>query len=146
MSDSRHTAALKFDQTRASEYEERSRIALAGYGACHVLTACMLTAALGAGKPAEVLIAGAGGTAQEIFTLGNVEPLPLLLAAWRQRWRMAGTPTGEIDAKLQTILRGADPPASGASVADLLGRAGFQPPLRFFSSLFWGAWLTRSSN
>jgi len=28
----------------------------------------MLTAALGAGNPAEVLIAGAGGTAQEIVT------------------------------------------------------------------------------
>ena len=68
MSDSRHTAALKFDQTRASESEEQSRIALAGCEACHELTACMLTAALGAGNPAEVLIAGAGGTAQEIVT------------------------------------------------------------------------------
>jgi hypothetical protein len=38
---------------------------------------------------------------------------------------MAGTPAGEIDAKLQTILHGADPPVSEASVADLLDRATF---------------------
>jgi tRNA (cmo5U34)-methyltransferase len=30
--------------------------------------------ALGADNPAQVLIAGAGGTAQEIVTLGNLEP------------------------------------------------------------------------
>jgi hypothetical protein len=75
MSDSRHTAALKFDQTRATEYEEQ-----------------------GAGNPAQVFIAGAGGTAQEIVTLGSgaaVElhwgrPVCVHLALARSRTELAG--------------------------------------------------------
>jgi hypothetical protein len=52
---------------------------------------------------------------------------PTLLAAWRERWRM----------------QGADPPQSETAVAELLAEAGFEPPLRFFSSLFWGARMTK---
>jgi tRNA (cmo5U34)-methyltransferase len=66
--------AQKFDPARASEYRAQSRIALAGYDACHELSACMLTAVLGAGVPAHVLVAGAGGGAQEIVTAGRLEP------------------------------------------------------------------------
>jgi tRNA (cmo5U34)-methyltransferase len=36
----------KFDPARAAEYQVQSRIALAGYDACHELSACMLAAAL----------------------------------------------------------------------------------------------------
>ncbi|MDF3838606.1 class I SAM-dependent methyltransferase [Cupriavidus basilensis] len=70
-------AASKFDPSRAGEYAQQSRIALAGYDACHELSACMLAASLGAGRTAQVLVAGAGGTAQEIVCAARLEP------AWR---------------------------------------------------------------
>jgi tRNA (cmo5U34)-methyltransferase len=228
-------AAEKFDPSRAGEYEQQSRIALAGYDACHELAACMLAAALGPGTAAEILVAGAGGGAKEITTAGALEPQwrfmavdpsepmmdlalarlaetelldrteiligtvedlpperqfdaatligvlhhlpgdeakrdilralagrlkpgaplilagnhhayesqPLLLAAWGERWRMQGAPPEEVRAKLGKILQGADPPHSEEAVVALLTEAGFEPPLRFFSSLFWGAWITR---
>jgi tRNA (cmo5U34)-methyltransferase len=228
-------AAKKFDPARAGEYEEQSRIALAGYDACHELAACMLAAALGTGTAARILVAGAGGGAKEIVTAGALEPgwrftavdpsqpmmdlavsriaeaglsdrtevvlgtvddlppdfaydaatligvlhhlpgddakrgilrslatrlkpgaplvlagnhyayasQPLLLAAWGERWRMHGATQDEVRAKLGKILQGADPPHSEEAVALLLSEGGFGPPTRFFSSLFWGAWLTR---
>jgi tRNA (cmo5U34)-methyltransferase len=68
---------------------------------------------------------------------------PLLLAAWGERWRMSGASPDEVQRKLTTILQGADPPHSEAAVAQLLTGAGFDQPLRFFASLFWGAWITR---
>jgi tRNA (cmo5U34)-methyltransferase len=227
-------AAAKFDAGRAGEYHRQSRVALAGYEACHELTACILAAAIGQDAPAHLLIAGAG-TGQEMVAIGALQPSwrftavdpapamvelatgrlkaagldarvtmrlgyvgdlppeptydgatligvlhhlpgedakrailraiaarlkrnapfvlacnhyayasqPLLLAAWRQRWRMHGASESEIDAKLGKILQGADPPPSEAAVAALLTDAGFAPPTRFFSSLFWGAWLAR---
>jgi tRNA (cmo5U34)-methyltransferase len=228
-------SARKFDPARADEYEQQSRIALAGYEACHELSACMLAATLGRGTVARVLVVGAGGTAQEIVTAGKLEPgwqfmavdpsqpmldlavtklreldladrtqvhlgyvdnlppeerfdaatligvlhhlpgddakqavlrsiatrlkpgapfvlagnhyaytsQPLLLAAWGERWRMNGAAPDEIESKLAKILQGADPPHSEEAVASLLADAGFDKPLRFFSSLFWGAWLSR---
>src|SRR5215475_12380569 len=228
-------SATKFDRERAEEYEKQSRIALAGYDACHELSACMLVAVLGAGTTASILVVGAGGTAQEIVTLGRLEPnwsftavdpsepmldlavqrlkveglvggtdarlgyvealraaspfdaatlsgvlhhlpgteaktrilesiarrlkpgaplilacnhyayasQPLLLAAWGERWRMQGASAEEVKAKLGKILQGADPPDSEAAVTSLLDRAGFGQPIRFFASLFWGAWLAR---
>lgn len=225
----------KFNPARAGEYEQQSRIALAGYEACHELSACMLAATLGSGTNARILVVGAGGTAQEIVTAGKLEPgwqftavdpsqpmldlaqtklheqglasrtqvhlgtvedlapcepfdaatligvlhhlpsddakhailrsiaarlkpgaplivaanhhayasQPLLLAAWGERWRMNGASAEEVKSKLAKILQGADPPHSEEAVARLLEDAGFEPPLRFFSSLFWGAWLSR---
>lgn len=230
-------AARKFDPARAAEYEQQSRIALAGYDACHELAACMLAASLGRGREAHVLVAGAGGGAREIVTagalelawrftavdpsrpmldlavarlaergllertevhLGHVEDLsperrydaatligvlhhlagdtakraileamaarlkpgaplilagnrgvyagqPLLLAAWGERWRMHAASPDEIEAKLGKIRQGADPPPSDDAVAALLRDAGFEAPVLFFSSLFWGAWLSRRS-
>lgn len=67
-------SASKFNSSRAEEYGKQSRIALAGYDACHELSACMLAAALGAQSAAEVLVAGAGGPAQEITIGGQLEP------------------------------------------------------------------------
>ena len=67
---------------------------------------------------------------------------PLLLAAWGQRWRQHGATADEVKAKLGKILQGADPPHSEAAVQKLLHDAGFGDATRFFSSLFWGAWLT----
>jgi tRNA (cmo5U34)-methyltransferase len=228
-------SAKKFDPSRAGEYEQQSRIALAGYDACHELAACILAAALGTGTAARILVAGAGGGAKEIVTAGALEPSwrftavdpsqpmmdlavsriaeaglsdrtevvlgtvddlppdaeydaatligvlhhlpghdaklgilrslairmkpgaplvlagnhyayasqPLLLAAWGERWRMQGATQDEVRAKLGKILQGADPPHSEEAVALLLSNAGFGQPTRFFSSLFWGAWLTR---
>jgi tRNA (cmo5U34)-methyltransferase len=227
--------AAKFDASRAEEYERQSRIALAGYEACHELAACLLAASLGTGRSARILVAGAGGTANEILTASALEPdwrfvavdpapamldlamdrvtragvserttpvlgtvadlpesdifdaatligvlhhlpgegakrmiltdiaarlpmgapfilacnhyryatQPMLLAAWGERWRMQGATPEEVQAKLGRILQGADPPESEQAVAGLLAEAGFEPPLRFFSSLFWGAWITR---
>jgi tRNA (cmo5U34)-methyltransferase len=235
MSATASEAAQKFDTSRAGEYETQSRIALAGYDACHELAACMLVAALGSGGAAHVLVAGAGGGAKEIVTaaameprwrfiavdpsqpmmdlavarltesglgdrteavLGTVDDLPadaafdaatligvlhhlpgddakrailralaarlkpnaplilagnhyayasqpLLLAAWGERWRMHGATQDEVRAKLGKILQGADPPHSESVVAKLLDEGGFEPPIRFFSSLFWGAWIAR---
>ena len=67
---------------------------------------------------------------------------PLLLAAWGQRWRQHGASPDEVKVKLGKILQGADPPHSEAAVQKLLHDAGFGDATRFFSSLFWGAWLT----
>ncbi|CAI8834849.1 hypothetical protein EMIT0196MI5_230022 [Pseudomonas sp. IT-196MI5] len=67
---------------------------------------------------------------------------PLLLAAWGQRWRQHGASPEEVQVKLGKILQGADPPHSEAAVRKLLHDAGFGDATRFFSSLFWSAWLT----
>jgi tRNA (cmo5U34)-methyltransferase len=67
-------SASKFNSSRAEEYGKQSRIALAGYDACHELSACMLAAALGPQSTAEVLVVGAGGPAQEITMGGHLEP------------------------------------------------------------------------
>lgn len=228
-------AAAKFDPSRAGEYEQQSRIALAGYDACHELAACVLAAALGSGSEAHVLVAGAGGGAKEIVMAAPLEPRwrftaidpsrpmldltvgrltelslldrtevvhgtvddlpaverfdaatligvlhhlpgdeakrailraiaerlrpgapfvlagnyrayasqPLLLAAWGERWRQQGAGPDEVEAKRAKILQGADPPPSEEAVAALLHESGFEPPVRFFASLFWGAWITR---
>ena len=228
-------SAAKFDATRAGEYAQQSRIALAGYDACHELSACMLSAAVGEGKPARVLVVGAGGTAGEIIASATLEPhwsfvavdpsqpmlelaranvagagvanrvetvlgaledldaspafdaaimigvlhhlpgdeakhdilaqismrlkpgaplvvagnyrayasQPLLMAAWAHRWRMNGAGVEEIQSKMNKILQGAEPPLSENAVFALLSDAGFEDPVRFFSSLFWGAWLAR---
>ncbi|WP_413988011.1 class I SAM-dependent methyltransferase [Labrys okinawensis] len=227
-------SAAKFDTARAGEYAVQSRIALAGYDACHELAACLLAADLGPGRRAHVLAVGAGGTAQEILCAARLEPLwhftavdpsapmlelamaavgeagfearttpvlgevdtlpneaiydaatligvlhhlpgdelkrailkaiaprlkpgaplilagnrhayvskPLFLAAWGERWRMHGAGPAEIEAKLGRIREGADPPASDEAVATLLAEAGFGVPQLFFSSLFWGGWIT----
>ncbi|WP_176085551.1 class I SAM-dependent methyltransferase [Martelella sp. HB161492] len=232
------TSAAKFDADRAGEYARQSRIALAGYDACHALSACMLSAALGAGRAARLLVAGAGGTAGEIITAatlephwsfvavdpapamlelakaqiaganlservtfveglvsdlqqsppfdaaimigvihhlpgdaakrailsdiaarlkpqaplvlaGNVRPYasqPELMAAWANLWRLHGTADAEIEEKLARILQGAEPPRSEEALAALLNETGFGTPLRFFASLFWGAWLIPRDN
>ena len=64
----------KFDPARAGEYEKQVRIALAGYDACHELAACMLASVLGAGSRARILVAGAGGGANEIVVASALEP------------------------------------------------------------------------
>ncbi|MEW9304216.1 class I SAM-dependent methyltransferase [Labrys neptuniae] len=234
MTETENRAAGKFDAGRAAEYAVQSRIALAGYDACHELAACLLAADLGPGRAARILVAGAGGTAQEILSAARLEPLwhfsavdpsapmlelamaavgeaglaarttpmlgevadlpeepiydaatligvlhhlpglpakqavlaalaarlkagaplilagnrhayaskPLFLAAWGERWRMQGASSNEIAAKLGKIRQGADPPASDQEVARLLTQAGFEEPTLFFSSLFWGGWIT----
>jgi tRNA (cmo5U34)-methyltransferase len=64
----------KFDPSRAAEYEQQSRIALAGYDACHDLAACLLAAELGIGSEAKILVVGAGGPAQEVTKAGSMGP------------------------------------------------------------------------
>ena len=222
----------KFDHSRAAEYETQSRIALAGYDACHALSTCLLSASLGS-EAKHILVAGAGGTGQEFLTMGKLEPQwtfvavdpsipmleqamghveraglsnrverfcgamdalpksrqfdaatligvlhhvptdegkdrllrdlaahlhpgaplivacnrcayesqPLFLEAWARRWRMASASEEEVIAKLAKIRSGAIPPASEAEVEAKLATAGFDQPLRFFSSLFWSAWI-----
>jgi tRNA (cmo5U34)-methyltransferase len=228
-----HDSARKFDASRAAEYEQQSRIALAGYDAFHEVAACMLVASLGTGQEAHVLVAGAGGPAHEVTKAGRLEPRwrftgvdpsqpmldiaaariaeagmtaratlrlgrvedlppdqrfdaatligvlhhlsgdeakvgtlrsiaarlkpgapfivagnhhayasqPLLLAAWGERWRMHGASADEVKAKLGKILQGVDPPPSEEAVLRLLAEAGLERTQRFFSSLFWGAWI-----
>jgi tRNA (cmo5U34)-methyltransferase len=223
----------KFDQARASEYKVQSRIALAGYEACHELSACMITAKLGSVPNARIMVVGAGGTAEEVFRINALEPEwkftaidpsaamlehaktrlaerdlsekvsvihgyahdlpnersfdaatligvlhhvkafedkldllksiaerlkpnapmilacnylayesePLFLSAWQQRWKMAGMSSDEAHRKLGRILEGARPLESEEEVRTLLTQAGFRTTKRFFSSLFWGAWI-----
>ncbi len=229
------SSSSKFDQSRADDYGRQSRIALAGYDACHELCACILAASGIEAQRARILVVGAGGTAGEIIAAARLEPSwtfvavdpspfmaevartnlasacltervefidgnlgdissnasfdaaimigvlhhlpgeaakrdlmvqlaqrlkagaplvlagnyrayssePLMLAAWAQRWRMHGADTGEVRAKMDRILQGAEPPRSEEAVASLLLDTGFEAPLRFFSSLFWGAWFTK---
>ena len=66
------SAADKFGPARANEYQAQSRIALAGYDACHELTACMLSATLGGNGAAHILVVGAGGGAQEIVAASKL--------------------------------------------------------------------------
>lgn len=56
---------------------------------------------------------------------------------------MNGASPDEVRAKMERILQGAEPPRSEDAVVALLAETGFEAPLRFFSSLFRGAWLTR---
>lgn len=67
-------SAQKFDNSRAAEYESQSRIALAGYEACHELAACLLSAALGRGGQRRILVVGIGGGAQEVTSISRLEP------------------------------------------------------------------------
>src|SRR5215475_1780033 len=96
--DSAVVSAEKFDPSRAAEYDAQVRIALAGYEAMHELTACCLTAALGAGSEKSVLVVGVG-TGQEIVTIGRhepywrftaVDPSPPMIAIARERLVEAG--------------------------------------------------------
>ncbi len=227
------SSADKFDRSRALEYEVQSRLALAGYDACHELSACMITAKLGSVANARMLIVGAGGTAEEVVRINALEPEwkftaidpsaamlectnkrlaerglsskvsavqgyvhdlpndrsfdgatligvlhhvkaledkvnllqsiaerlkptapmilacnyldyesePLFLSAWQQRWKMAGMSSNEAHRKLGNILDGAQPLKSEEEVRSLLAQAGFMRVSRFFSSLFWGAWI-----
>lgn len=64
----------KFDPARAQEYAEQARIGLAGYDACHELSACILSAARSGRQGQRVLVVGAGGTAGEITTTARLEP------------------------------------------------------------------------
>ena len=64
----------KFDASRAEEYARQARIGLAGYDACHELSACVLAAALAEQKAARVLVVGAGGTGGEILAAARLEP------------------------------------------------------------------------
>ncbi len=54
-------ATQRFDPVRAKEYEQQSRIVVAGYDAGHELSASVLAEALGSGTSAQILVSGAGG-------------------------------------------------------------------------------------
>ena len=52
----------------------QSRIALAGYDACHELAACMLSATLAGKSSAHILVVGVGGGGQEIVAASMLAP------------------------------------------------------------------------
>lgn len=108
-------SAAKFGTERAAEYERQSRIALAGYEACHALAACLLAAALDPEQarptPCHVLVVGAGGTAQEIQSIAAlqpdwrftaVDPSPQMLDQAMARLRDLGL-DGQAEAVLGTV-------------------------------------------
>lgn len=68
------SAAQKFDPARANDYQTQSRIALAGYDACHELAACMLSVTLSGNSSAHILVVGVGGGAQEIVSASILGP------------------------------------------------------------------------
>lgn len=67
---------------------------------------------------------------------------PLFTRAWRERWVQEGATLEEASARLDKIMAGADPAGSDIAMAALLTRAGFGCPQLYFSSLFWGAWIS----
>lgn len=85
----------KFDVSRANEYGVQARIGLAGYDACHELSACILSAALSGQADARILVVGAGGTAGEIITAGKLE-LSWRFLAVDPSEPMATLATGEV--------------------------------------------------
>lgn len=104
-------SAAKFDASRAGEYAMQSRIALAGYDACHEVAACLLSATLGHGGSANILVAGAGGTAQEILAAARlqdnwrftaVDPSPSMMDLARASVTDAGL-AGRVDFHLSTV-------------------------------------------
>ncbi|WP_340107889.1 class I SAM-dependent methyltransferase [Pikeienuella sp. HZG-20] len=86
----------KFDPARAQEYAKEARIGLAGYDACHELSACILSAALKGGGERRVLVVGAGGTAGEIAAAARLEP------SWRF---VAVDPSGPMLALAESRVR-----------------------------------------
>lgn len=66
---------------------------------------------------------------------------PLMLKAMSERWRMYGDTREEVDQKLARAQEHSLPTESEDALSALLADAGFDQPLRFFSSLFWGAWV-----
>ena len=82
MFDSTTDAAQKFDVNRAAEYETQSRIALAGYDACHELAACLLAAVgrldnpVNTGSTTRSLCTGGGTTSYMPFDTPSL-PLPV---------------------------------------------------------------------
>jgi tRNA (cmo5U34)-methyltransferase len=64
----------KFGLSRAGEYEAQSRIALAGYEACHELAARVLRASLQGRREARILVVGAGGGALEVRSAARLGP------------------------------------------------------------------------
>lgn len=129
MTSSSVNPAEKFDRSRADEYARQSRIALAGYDACHDLAACMLAASLGEGRAAHILAVGAGGTAQEIIAMASLEPgwrftavdpsAPMLETA-RQQLQAQGL-LERTEVRLATVDElAADEPFDGATLIGVL--------------------------
>lgn len=77
---------------------------------------------------------------------GRYREKPMFLAAWANRWRMAGTPKEKIETKMGRILEGADPSPSDREIEALLAATDFGASELFFSSLFWGGWIARRSD
>lgn len=80
-------SSSKFDAARAADYAVESRIALAGYDACHELAACLLSASLGHGGTARILVIGAGGSGLEVLAAGRLE----------RNWRFESDPNLSCD-------------------------------------------------
>lgn len=74
---------------------------------------------------------------------GRFSEQPLLMDAWAERSRMHGASSEQADAMKEKLRDSLDAPPSEDSVTGLLHAAGFGPPLRYFTSLFWGAWVAR---
>lgn len=74
---------------------------------------------------------------------GRYAEEPLLLDALAERSRMHGATLEQVEAMRRKLHEATDPPPSEEALAALLAAAGFSRPLRYFTSLFWGAWITR---
>lgn len=72
---------------------------------------------------------------------GRFSEQPLLLDAWMERSRLHGASSEQVAAMREKLRVSLDAPASEEVVTELLGAAGFGRPLRYFTSLFWGAWV-----
>lgn len=72
---------------------------------------------------------------------GRYAEQPLLLDAMAERLRLNGMTHEQIARMRQRLHDETDAPASEDAIIDLLDAAGFSRPLRYFTSLFWGAWI-----
>lgn len=68
---------------------------------------------------------------------------PQMLKAMGERWRQYGDSREEVDQKLAKIREHSQPSDSESSLFASLTEAGFGQPLRFFTSLAWGAWIVQ---
>jgi tRNA (cmo5U34)-methyltransferase len=68
---------------------------------------------------------------------------PLMVKAMREHWRMTGDSREEADQRLSKLNEHPLPSDSEETLYASLSGAGFDQPLRFFTSLFWGAWIAQ---
>lgn len=80
----------------------------------------------------------------DLFEGPSGEAFAPLLAAWRRALRQASTSAKEVERIFDRMDRQIDFVSEDA-LAQVLSEAGFDAPVRFYQSLLWGGWWTRTT-